>query len=92
MQVFRKKRLTFVAPYVIILMVIQKGGAAMSPKMGRPTQSPKTHETRIRMSDEDIRMLNACVSKTGKTKSDVIREGIREVYNKINESVPTDQS
>lgn len=64
----------------------------MSPKMGRPTQSPKIHETRIRMSDEDIRMLNVCVYKTGKTKSDIIRDGIREVYNKINESVPTDQS
>ena len=56
----------------------------MSPKLGRPTQSPKNHETRIRMSDEDIKMLNACVAKTGKTKSDIIREGIREVYNKIN--------
>lgn len=56
----------------------------MSPKLGRPTQSPKNHETRIRMSDEDIKMLNACVVKTGRTKSDIIREGIREVYNKIN--------
>lgn len=56
----------------------------MSPKLGRPTQSPKNHETRIRMSDEDIKMLNACVAKTGRTKSDIIREGIREVYNKIN--------
>ena len=56
----------------------------MSPKLGRPTKSPKNHETRIRMSDEDIKMLNACVAKTGRTKSDIIREGIREVYNKIN--------
>ena len=56
----------------------------MSPKLGRPTQSPKNHETRIRMSDEDIKMLNTCVAKTGRTKSDIIREGIREVYNKIN--------
>ena len=56
----------------------------MSPKLGRPTQSPKNHETRIRMSDEDIKMLNACVAKTGRTKSDIIRGGIREVYNKIN--------
>ena len=56
----------------------------MSPKLGRPTQSPKNHETRIRMSDEDIKMLKACVAKTGRTKSHIIREGIREVYNKIN--------
>lgn len=64
----------------------------MSPKMGRPTQSPKTHETRIRMSDEDVEILNFCVKKTGKNRSDIIREGIREVYKKINESVPPDQS
>lgn len=64
----------------------------MSPKMGRPTQSPKSHETRIRMSDEDIEILNFCVEKTGKNRSDIIREGIREVYKKINESVPPDQS
>ena len=55
----------------------------MSPKKGRPTADPKTHETRIRMSDEDIRILKFCCEKTGKTKADVIREGIREVYQKV---------
>lgn len=55
----------------------------MAPKMGRPTSAPKTHDTRIRMSDEDIRLLEICCEKTGLTKSDVIRKGIREVYDKI---------
>lgn len=55
----------------------------MSPKMGRPTQDPKTHETRIRMSDEDIEILEYCCKATGKYRSEVIREGIREVYAKI---------
>lgn len=73
-------------------MVIQKGGARMSPKTGRPTQSPKIYETRIRMSENDLQMLEYCVSETGKTRSDIIREGIRVVYEKIKESVPTDQS
>ena len=27
-------------------------------KMGRPTQSPKTNQLRIRMSDEDMNILN----------------------------------
>lgn len=54
----------------------------MSPK-GRPTKNPKKHETRIRMSDEDVALLEYCSKATGKSKSDVIREGIREVYNKL---------
>lgn len=55
----------------------------MSPRTGRPTDNPKNHETRIRMSDEDVAMLEYCAKATGKSKSDIIREGIREVYNKI---------
>lgn len=54
----------------------------MSPR-GRPTAEPKTHETRIRMSDEDVRLLNVCCEKTGMTKAEVIRQGIREVYEKV---------
>ena len=54
----------------------------MSPR-GRPTSEPKNHETRTRMSDEDIRLLEICCQKTGMTKADVIRQGIREVYEKI---------
>ena len=51
--------------------------------MGRPTDSPKNHETRVRMSDEDIEILEYCCKVTGRNKADIIREGIREVYNKI---------
>lgn len=55
----------------------------MSPRTGRPTKDPKKHDTRIRMSDNDIMMLNYCVEKTGMTKADVIRLGIKEVYQKL---------
>lgn len=55
----------------------------MSPKTGRPTDDPKRHETRIRMSDEDIRILEECCRLTGMNKAEVIRKGIREVYNSI---------
>lgn len=58
----------------------------MTQKMGRPTNEPKKHETRIRMSDNDIRMLDFCVEKTGMTKADVIRMGIKEVYHKLKSS------
>lgn len=52
----------------------------MSPRTGRPTTDPKCHETRIRLSDEELRKLNVCCVKTGLTKADVIRKGIDKVY------------
>lgn len=57
----------------------------MSPRTGRPTKDPKKHETRIRMSDEDVKILEICCQKTGLSKADVIRQGIREVYEQVKE-------
>lgn len=57
----------------------------MSPRMGRPTNDPKTHETRIRMSDKDIEKLEFCCKKTGMSKADVIRRGIELVYKEVSE-------
>lgn len=56
----------------------------MSPRNGRPpSKNPKTHETRIRMSDTDVEKLEYCCRKTGLTKSDIIRKGIDNVYNEL---------
>ena len=55
----------------------------MTAKMRRPTDDPKRHETRIRMTDEDVRILEFCSRELGKTKTDIIRMGIREVYKNI---------
>lgn len=55
----------------------------MSPRTGRPTDEPKKHETRIRMSDEDVRILNECSRISGLSKADVIRKAIRELYARI---------
>ena len=54
----------------------------MSPK-GRPTNDPKTLNTRIRLSEEDVRRLEYCSEKTGLTKAEIIRQGIKEVYEKL---------
>ena len=51
----------------------------MSPK-GRPTDDPKTLNTRIRLSEEDTKRLEFCAEALGITKSEVIRRGIKEVY------------
>lgn len=56
----------------------------MSPAHGRPpSKNPKEHQKRIRMSDEDVGILDYCCKKTGKTQSDIIREGIRKVYSEL---------
>lgn len=57
----------------------------MSPRTGRPTSDPKKHDTRIRMTDEDVKILEYCAKKMGLTKTEIIRQGIREVYAKIKE-------
>lgn len=55
----------------------------MALRTGRPTDNPKRHDTRIRMSDKDVEMLEYCCKVTGKTRADIIREGIRKVYQEL---------
>lgn len=56
----------------------------MAPKkMGRPTDSPKIFNAKIRLSAEDMTMIEFCMEKTGKTKAEIIRIGIREVYRQL---------
>ncbi len=52
-------------------------------KMGRPTNAPKTYNTRIRLSDEDVKKLEYCASITGLTKSEIMRRGIDKVYQEL---------
>ena len=54
----------------------------MSPK-GRPTSDPKVTSSHFRLSAEDVKLLDLCCKATGLTKSEVVRQGIREVYAKI---------
>ena len=55
----------------------------MSPRTGRPTEDPKNHQQRIRMSDNEMMMLEYCCEATGKTKADIIRLGIKKVYEEL---------
>ena len=54
-------------------------------KMGRPTESPKTNNYRIRMTDSELQKLEYCCDKTGLSKADVIRKGIEMVYSALKE-------
>ncbi len=49
-------------------------------KIGRPTNDPKTHELKIRMSDKYMEKLKYCQNQTGMTRVDIIRQGIDKVY------------
>ena len=50
---------------------------------GRPTNDPKNLNTRIRLSEKDVKKLEYCCKETGKKKSEIIREGIDKVYIEI---------
>lgn len=50
-----------------------------SKKMGRPTEAPKVNQYRIRLTDEELKMLEEACVKTGLSKADVIRLGIKKM-------------
>lgn len=54
----------------------------MSPRTGRPTDNPKRERVGFRLSDEESRMLSYCCEVFGLSKTEVIRQGIKEMYEK----------
>lgn len=53
----------------------------MTPRTGRPpSDDPKQNQYRVRLTDDELKMLDFCRSKTGKSKAEIIREGIKKVY------------
>ena len=55
----------------------------MSPRTGRPTDDPKHSTIKFRISDEDIKRLDFISKKTGLSKSEILRQGIREIYERL---------
>lgn len=54
----------------------------MAPRMGRPTDNPKKDRVGFRLSDEESKMLDYCCEVLGLSKTEVIRQGIKEMYEK----------
>ena len=54
-------------------------------KMGRPFTcgEKKTSRCEIRMSGSDEKMLNECCSALGKTRTEILKYGLRLVYQSI---------
>lgn len=56
----------------------------MSPKQGRPFEEKgKRGRIEIRTSEAEEQMLEYCTKRTGKNKTDIVRQGIKEVYSKL---------
>lgn len=54
----------------------------MSP---RPlSENPKSKQYRLRMTENDEKILELCCEKTGLSKAEVIRLGIQKVYEEVN--------
>lgn len=78
-----KKDLTFCATIIIIFIVAQKVGDGLSPRTGRPkSERPKGIEVKARIDKETDKRLQDYCEKHGKTRTDVVREGIELVLGK----------
>lgn len=52
-------------------------------KMGRPTENPKSYRESFRLSEMDMQKIKFCMEKTGKSKTEIIRMGIEQVYQEL---------
>lgn len=57
----------------------------MTSKMGRPTEDPKTHVARLRLSDTEYQKLIKCCDLTGENITNVLKMGIQKVYDEYRE-------
>ncbi|GEM_PF-2296807 len=48
--------------------------------MGRPTDAPKVHVARLRLSDSEKDKLDECCALSGMTITEVLKLGIEKVY------------
>ena len=75
--------MTFAQTYIKIYAQTKIGGEELSPRTGRPTNDPKSNWTGFRLSDKDIEKLEYCVKRTGKSKAEIVRQGIELVYEQV---------
>lgn len=56
----------------------------MVAKVGRPaSDNPKDYMLRVRLDRETLERLDECCEATGKSRSEVVRDGIQEQHDKI---------
>ena len=55
-------------------------------KLGRPTDSLKDKEIRVRANTETIRKLEECSKRLNTSKSDIVRRGIDKMYDDLDKN------
>lgn len=70
--------------YPNVIIGISKGGVVISDNTKNKVDS-KTNQYRIRLSDDELKILDYCAKKKGLTKADIIRQGINYIYDSIKE-------
>lgn len=46
-------------------------------------EDPRDNQYRIRLSNAELSMLEYCVEQSGKTKAEIIRAGIEQIYHEL---------
>ena len=54
-----------------------------TPKIGRPTESPKDYMLRVRMDKETLAKLDKCCEEESLSRSEIVRKGIQEQYDRL---------
>ena len=65
--------------------IITKGEILWRKKL-EDQQETLEDRTGVRLTVSDMKKLEFCVEKTGKTKTDILREGIDLVYRRLTEN------
>jgi len=52
-------------------------------KIGRPTDSRKDTEIRVRANPETMRKLDECSKKMSSNRSEIVRKGIDKMYDEL---------
>ena len=66
------------------MWISNKGGEKVTPTQGRPPiENPRDIQYRLRMTKADAEKLEYCCKQTGKTKAEILREGLDLVYKAI---------
>lgn len=83
MQNFQKP-LDFIVATIYIYCSNEKGGEQVVAKKGRPvSENPKDYMLRVRLDQETLMQLDECCEVKGKSRSEIVREGIQEQHGKL---------
>ena len=57
----------------------------MSPRTGRPhSDNPRQMRVETKMTSEELEQLDFCCKALKKTRSEIVRNGIRYIYSELN--------